>query len=319
MLVTLETAQELLNAGHVVAFPTETVYGLGARLDHPEAIDRIFETKGRPSDNPLIVHVRDIAQAEPLVTGIPEAAMRLMRAYWPGPLTIVLPRSERVPDRVTGGLDTVAIRVPAHNTALALLGGTGPLVAPSANPSGRPSPTRARHVQQDYEEKVPVIDGGETRIGVESTVLDCTGTPFRILRPGALDAESLEKTAGVQVQGSHGASEHARSPGTRYAHYKPKAEVRWIKTTAVGVFPMPHVATRNALLLLHRSREPHWFLGRVIQFNGDYSRFATQLYDIFRWADDLGLECIYVEPFTDVPAHPLIPALHNRISKAMGQ
>lgn len=321
MLVNIHTALEKLEGGEVVAFPTETVYGLGARLDNPSAIERIFETKGRPSDNPLIVHIRDIAQAEPLVREIPGAVKKLMEAYWPGPLTIVLPRTELVPDRVAAGLDTVALRVPAHPAALELLAKSGPLVAPSANPSGRPSPTRANHVEHDYAGRVPVLDGGETRIGLESTVLDCTETPFRILRPGALDAHSLSRTCGHQVLESADDPSARRSPGTRHTHYKPAADVLWAELDSTGeLHPISSSATRNALLLLHRAAEPFWFRGRVIHYGGDYTRFASQLYDLFRWADTLGLPKIYIEPFTSVsPVHPLIPALLNRIEKAAGQ
>lgn len=321
MLVNIQTALEKLGAGEVVAFPTETVYGLGARLDNPAAIERIFETKGRPSDNPLIVHVRDIAQAEPLVRDMPQEAMKLMLAYWPGPLTVVLPRTDKVPDRVAAGLDTVAVRVPAHSVALELLAGSGPLVAPSANPSGRPSPTRAPHVEFDYRGRVAVLDGGETRIGLESTVLDCTETPFRILRPGALDADSLACACGVPVLEGADDSSARRSPGTKHTHYKPTAEVLWAELDAAGrLTPLQSSATRNALLLLHRAPEPIWFLGRVIQYAGDYTRFANQLYDLFRWADMLGLSRIYIEPFAgNLPPQPLIPALLNRIQKAAGQ
>src|SRR5690554_4953914 len=172
----IPVAAELLAQGRVVAFPTETVYGLGANALEPQAVEAIFKAKGRPQDNPLIVHASEESQVEAFVKDIPPEARRLMKQFWPGPLTLVLSKTDLVPAVVTAGLDTVAVRVPNHPVALELLRQTGfPLAAPSANVSGRPSPTRAEHVYADLEGKIPaILDGGETGWGVESTVLDCT-------------------------------------------------------------------------------------------------------------------------------------------------
>ncbi len=221
----------ILRAGGLVAFPTETVYGLGANGLDGEAVQRIFEAKGRPSDNPLILHVAKKNDVKQLWTRIPPAARTLMDAFWPGPLTIIFNRSSIVPDAVTAGLDTVAVRMPDNKTALALIREAGvPVAAPSANSSGKPSPTAAEHVREDLEGKIDlIIDGGPCRFGLESTVLSLVGTPT-ILRPGAVTKEMLEAIIGpVELASSIlsplKAGETAASPGMKYRHYAPEAEV----------------------------------------------------------------------------------------------
>lgn len=194
----LRVAARLIREGKLVAFPTETVYGLGADALNEKAARRIFEAKGRPADNPLIVHIAEFSQVYELAREVPEEAKMLAKKFWPGPLTIVLPRREIVPDVTTGGLDTVAIRMPANEIALKLIKLSGrPIAAPSANISGKPSPTTAEHVADDFYGKIEcIIDGGETKIGVESTVIDLTEWPPVLLRPGGLPLEEIEKVIG---------------------------------------------------------------------------------------------------------------------------
>lgn len=221
-------AATYLREGRVVAFPTETVYGLGADAFNPEAIETIFVAKGRPRDNPLIVHVQDLDEIDELVTAWPQGAKQVAEAFWPGPLTLIFPASPKVPREITAGLSTVAIRMPSHPVARKLLKEAGiPVAAPSANRSGRPSPTKASHVWEDMEGRIPyILDGGETDVGLESTVLDMTVWPPLILRPGAVTAEMLEKR-GVPVAMDPGLQpgEVPKSPGQKYRHYAPKAPV----------------------------------------------------------------------------------------------
>ncbi len=225
-------AGEILHRGGLVAIPTETVYGLAANALDEEAVKKIYQAKGRPSDNPLIVHISDVSQLAPLVREVPEAAKRLAAVFWPGPLTIILPKSELVPRTTSGGLDTVAVRCPSHPTARAVIDAAGvPLAAPSANLSGRPSPTTFRHVQEDLTGRVDaLLDGGDCDVGVESTVLTLAqGTP-RILRPGGITLAQLRSVLGeVEVDPAvvHQLEEgkRAASPGMKYKHYSPAADV----------------------------------------------------------------------------------------------
>jgi L-threonylcarbamoyladenylate synthase len=221
-------AAEAIRAGRLVVFPTETVYGLGANALDPAAVRRAFAAKGRPADNPLIVHAPDVASARALARSWPETAERLARAFWPGPLTLVLPRDPRVPDATTGGLDSVAIRVPSHPIALALLREARvPIAAPSANRSGRPSPTRVDDARADLGDAVAVyIDGGPAAVGVESTVVSLLGEAPVVLRLGGVPVEAIEEVAGrVEVAGSLAPGERPLSPGTKYRHYAPRARV----------------------------------------------------------------------------------------------
>lgn len=252
----VQEAAQLLQQGEVVAFPTETVYGLGANCFSSEAVRKIFAAKGRPSDNPLIVHIADEAWLEDLVSDVPEAARRLMAAFWPGPLTLILPSNGRVAPEVTGGLSTVAVRMPDHPVAQALIAACGfPLAAPSANRSGRPSPTQAEHVLDDLAGRIAgVVDGGPVSIGTESTVVDVCGSNPAILRPGGITREELEAvlqqpvetvkadaalaieptavagrdtTAAGDGPADSEASYVPRSPGMKYTHYAPRGEM-WL-------------------------------------------------------------------------------------------
>jgi L-threonylcarbamoyladenylate synthase len=225
----------------LVAFPTETVYGLGANAFDPAAVRRIFAAKGRPVDNPLIVHVADPDSLADLVTEVPEVGRRLMAAFWPGPLTLVLPKTDRVPPEVTAGLPSVAVRMPDHDVALGLIAAAGvPIAAPSANRSGRPSPTTAAHVREDLDGRIEVIlDGGPTGVGVESTVVDVTGPGPTLLRPGGVPLEDLRRVVG-EVAVDPGLSgegvERPKAPGMKYTHYAPQAPLTLL-APAPGVDP----------------------------------------------------------------------------------
>lgn len=229
----LKFAAEVLKRGGLVAFPTETVYGLGADALNEQAVKSIFYAKGRPSDNPLIVHIADMLPLKDIVREIPAAASKVMETFWPGPITLVMKKSGIIPDVITAGLDTVAVRMPSHPVALALIKLSGiPIAAPSANTSGRPSPTCAKHVIEDLFGKVDVIiDAGSTEVGLESTVLDVTADPPMILRPGGVTKEQLQKLFGTvsadpaSVEKGIKSDVTPRSPGMKYKHYSPKADV----------------------------------------------------------------------------------------------
>jgi len=222
----IRRAAGLLRRGQLVALPTETVYGLAGNAADPEAIARIFAAKERPADNPLIVHLADVTGVETVCGRVPAELPALADAFWPGPLTLVIPARPAFRETVCRGLETVAVRVPDHPIARAVIRAAGlPLAAPSANRSGRPSPTTAAHVLADMDGRIPLIlDGGPCRIGLESTVLDLSGPEPTVLRPGLLTVEMLEPVLGRRVRGPSEESAH-RSPGTRYRHYSPDARV----------------------------------------------------------------------------------------------
>ena len=237
---TISKAARILKQGGTVAFPTETVYGLGADALNPAAVRKIFKAKGRPSDNPLIVHIAQMDSLKDIATDIPPIAFELMDAFWPGPLTLVLKRKNAVPDITTGGLDTVAVRMPDNPVALALINEAGtPLAAPSANTSGKPSPTTAGHVLSDLSGRIDaVIDGGTVKVGVESTVLDVTSDVPVILRPGGVSLEDISKHVGEVVVGytdkDSEEGEIVRSPGMKYTHYSPSAKVVLVEGSGDG-------------------------------------------------------------------------------------
>lgn len=323
-------AAAVLQEGGLVAFPTETVYGLGANATDASAISKIYEAKGRPSDNPLIVHVADRGELEQIVRAIPSKAEALMERFWPGPLTLVLPKLPAVPDAVTGGLPTVAVRMPDHPIALALIRAAGvPVAAPSANVSGRPSPTSADHVVEDMAGRIPmIIDGGETGVGLESTVLDLTVDPPVLLRPGGVTVEMLRAVIGeVEVDRTvHGAEAGAapRSPGMKYRHYSPQAQVILIdgpvlqmqakirdltyefqeEGRRVGV--MSSVESRGAyqapVVLEYGSRE-------------DLASMAGNLFSTLRAFDRHKVDVILAE---GVPATGIGLAIMNRLKRAAG-
>lgn len=221
-------AVEALREGRLIAFPTETVYGLGADGLNPDACRRIYEAKGRPSDNPLILHIADLDEIENLTIELPDKGRQLAEAFWPGPLTLVLERSALVSDVVTGGLDTVAVRMPDNELTRRLIRGVGrPLAGPSANVSGKPSPTLAQHVAHDFGERIAgVIEGGACQVGVESTIVDVTVEPPVILRPGGIPREAIEAVIGAVVMaGKVDDDSVPKAPGMKYRHYAPQAAV----------------------------------------------------------------------------------------------
>ncbi|OKO96696.1 L-threonylcarbamoyladenylate synthase [Geobacillus proteiniphilus] len=320
----IREAVEWLRAGEVIAFPTETVYGLGADAANTAAVEKIFAAKGRPSDNPLIVHVAHIAQAEAVAASIPTVAKTLMERFWPGPLTLVLPkRAGAVSERVTAGLPTVAVRMPDHPLALALIEASGlALAAPSANRSGRPSPTTAAHVLADLDGRIAgVIDGGPTGVGVESTVLDCSGDVPTILRPGGVTKEALIEAIGRVEEAAAVDDEAApKAPGMKYTHYAPKAPL-WI------------VAGPPAFLqrLVDESRAEGKTVGVLTteenrdQYAADVvlpcgmrqalETVASRLYDTLRRFDETNVDLIYSEAF---PEEGIGAAIMNRLRKAAG-
>lgn len=313
MIVSTKKAAELIAAGNVVALPTETVYGLAADATNAIAVRKTFELKHRPADNPLIVHIANPDQMEEFSDYRSDEISLLTEAYWPGPLTIILPKKPSVMDIVTAGLSTVALRMPNHPDALAVIRKAGPVTAPSANLSGRPSPTRPDHVAQDFGYEFPIVDGGICSIGLESTVLDVTGQNPTILRPGKISAEEISRLIGKEVYHESNSTKQAkRSPGTRYSHYQPDADIRWMESEQANTFS-------NHCLYIYHTLHPDESRENIIHFGGDYEELARSLYDLYRTADTKKYKTIFIEIFPDHRQHPLIPALKNRIQRSVSQ
>jgi len=297
---TIAEAAEILRRGGLVAFPTETVYGLGANALNADAVQRIYSAKGRPSFNPLIVHVPDEEGARELASEWPERADRVAKAFWPGPMTIVLPKRAIVPDNVTAGLDSVALRVPANPVALALLRTAGiPLAAPSANRSTAVSPTTARHVVRSLGDRVDlVLDGGSTSVGIESTVLDLRGAAAVILRPGIVGARELEPLVGPITLPNDLQADVARpSPGMMERHYAPRAKlVLFDRDDTSDVLGAARIRAakgeRAGLLLISVGAAA---AVDVIRMPADAARYAQRLYAALHEFDDLGCQVIYAE------------------------
>lgn len=326
----INAAGQILKQGGLVAFPTETVYGLGANALDEEAARKTYAAKGRPSDNPLIVHIASLEDLYPITKKVPEKAVALAEKFWPGPLTMIFEKSELVPHGTTGGLETVAVRMPDNEVALALIrAGGGYVSGPSANKSGRPSPTMARHVLDDLEGRIDMIlDGGHVHIGVESTIVDMTVEPPMILRPGAVTKEMLEETVG-EVAVDHtiltaDAKTPPKAPGMKYRHYAPRAEM----TVVEG--PLEKVVDKIGELAATRENEGHRVgiiatqetMGRYDHENvkcigtrEDESTVAANLYAILREFDDDGTEYIYSEAFA---SDGIGSAVMNRLLKAAG-
>lgn len=296
-------ATEILKAGGLVAFPTETVYGLGADGFSAAAVRSIFEAKGRPADNPLILHVASPEMAAE--AGVLDEHFHLLASrFWPGPLTLVVPRRPVVPDEVTAGLSSVALRMPDHPMALQIIESVGrPLAAPSANSSGRPSPTTAQHVVDDLGDRIAaVLDGGPCRVGLESTVLTLCGVP-KILRPGAVTAGDLERILGVAVENEQGS---AASPGTRHEHYRPRCPIRIFEGG-----DRPAVMEQDGVIGYTGDAASC----RMARRAGSLEDYGRHLYAWFRSADAAGVETLYVEL---PPAEGLGSALRDRILRAAG-
>jgi L-threonylcarbamoyladenylate synthase len=339
----LREASDILKKGGVVAFPTETVYGLGADGLSPYAVRRIFKAKRRPADNPLILHVAGLEQLEWVAVNESSQTRLLIQKFWPGPLTLVLPKTGRVPYEVTAGLDTVAVRMPDHPLALALIGQTGvPLAAPSANRSGYPSPTTAAHVLHDLDGRVHgVLDGGACRIGLESTILDLTQEVPMILRPGAITKEALEQVLGAVAQdpGLAGSADSEgsripKAPGLKYRHYAPEAKVCLLSGTPEEMAGYIRERARDTdflkengpvgLLLTEETaqalRKTQWNSAsgyvRVLGSRSRLSGIGERLYDELRRCDVEGLRTVFAETY---PLEGVGAALMNRLAKASGQ
>lgn len=304
-------AAEIIRQGGLVAFPTETVYGLGANALDAQAAARIFEAKQRPSFDPLIVHVADPAMLAQVVREIPARAQELMSRFWPGPLTLVLPKSDAVPGIVTSGLPTVAVRMPGHPVALELIRRAGlPIAAPSANPFGYLSPTRALHVERMLGERVDLIlDGGPTTFGVESTILLLTEKPV-VLRFGAVSLEDLQAVLGrVEVQ--VGEQEKPLVPGQLPQHYAPRTPIQIARPEQIP----PEVRQRVGFLAF--KEVPKGFkVVKVLSVTGDLREAAAHLFEALHQLDRLGLEVIYAEP---VPEQGLGRAIMDRLRRASVQ
>lgn len=286
----IDSAAAALAAGELVAFPTETVYGLGADAANTQAVAKIYALKGRPSNHPVIVHVTGGAAVPHWASRVPPYAQALIDAFWPGPLTLILLRSSGVPDAVTGGQDTVGLRCPAHPMAQALLKacaalGLQGLAAPSANRFGRVSPTTAAHVREEFGDALPVLDGGPCSVGIESTIIDCTGDAPVLLRPGAVSREQVARATGLPVQDRDAAS--PRASGTLPAHYQPATPVRLIDdaTTLAG----------HTDAALYARRKPEKFAGAFRAAPPDAARYAQDLYAALRALDALQLAIILIE------------------------
>lgn len=291
----IKACVDRLRSGGLVAFPTETVYGLGAIATNEDAVGRVYALKGRPSRNPLIVHVDGADSARRFVKDWPERAQRLTEAFWPGPLTLVLPKSDIVPDIVTGGGETVGVRCPDHPLTLALLEALGEgLVGPSANPSGGVSPTCAQHVHDAFDEdEVLVLDGGACRAGIESTVLDLTTTPPRVLRPGVLGGEQLGEALGEPVIAHDGAlPEDVRSPGLLGPHYAPRARTRLFDSGSD--LRSLRAACPGLLVVLSPEEVDVDGEAQVLRLPTDAAGYAAGLYAALREADALDPELIAI-------------------------
>ena len=313
---------EVLKSGGLVAFPTETVYGLGASAWNRSAIASVFMRKGRPSDNPLIVHIAEPEHLRQFAIEFTSDAQRLTEAFWPGPLTVILKRRPEVLDIITGGLDTVALRMPNHAIALDLISKAGPLVAPSANTSGKPSPTKADHVKEDFGSDFPLLDGGATQIGLESTVISLVEEPYRIYRPGAISASDVEQVIGRPIA-SYKPSENVEkppSPGMKYSHYAPKAKVSWMEPGEAPSLPSTLYLRwgPSAVPLTtgdHRGPKPA-ISATIVDYGQNFQLMAAELYDRFRMADHAGFTQIKIEPLPDMGG--IVEALKNRIQRAIG-
>ncbi|SNU06748.1 L-threonylcarbamoyladenylate synthase [Lachnospiraceae bacterium] len=332
----IRTAADIIKNGGLVAFPTETVYGLGGDALSADSSKKIYAAKGRPSDNPLIVHIADIEAVYKLASEVSERARALMEAFWPGPLTVILPKKEIVPDETTGGLDTVAIRMPSHPAALSLIRESGTYIAaPSANTSGRPSPTTAQHVEEDMTGRIDaIIDGGPVGIGIESTIVDMTSDIPTILRPGYITKSKLEDIIGeVEIDKAILTPDpdiRPKAPGMKYTHYAPKGKLTIIEDSKnPGEVTGNVIAKINELLssapdnskiavLTTREHEKDYNTDSIILLGDkkNNTTIASRLYAALRECDTIGAELIYSE---SICQDELGGAVMNRLLKAAGQ
>ena len=324
----LKRAGEILRSGGLVGFPTETVYGLGGNALDGEAANKIFAAKGRPGDNPLIVHVTNVADIAPLIDGeMPEAARKLAEAYWPGPMTLIMNKSDRVPVEVSAGLQTVGIRIPANPDARALIDAARvPVAAPSGNRSGRPSPTQASHMMEDMDGRIPMIlDGGACEGGLESSVIDCTVFPPRVLRPGGVTPQMIADVCGaVEVDGSVlralREGEVARSPGMKYRHYAPQGAVTIVTGQPENVIAKiralagEQMQQQKRVLVLAMEAHVAAYEGLPVRSLGsDAAQMGARLFDLLRYADKVHADAVFSEA---VEAEELGLAVMNRLGRA---
>ena len=321
----VEQAAEILRRGGLLAIPTETVYGLGADGLNAEAVRHIFEAKGRPQDNPLILHIPEAGWLARYCKDVPETAYRLAERFWPGPLTMILPKADCVPLVTTGGLETVGMRCPDHAVTRAIIAAAGvPVAAPSANTSGRPSCTTAAHVREDMDGKIDgVVDGGPCRVGVESTIIDLTCTPPRLLRPGGLPLEELRAVLGEvavdkAVTQQMAAGEKPRAPGMKYRHYAPKAPVTVVTGTprASARWLLAHVGARDGVICFDEFAP--LFAGHIVHrlgASGDKLAQSQHVFDALRTFDATDVPAIWAQ-CPDSAGLGL--AVGNRLKKAAG-
>lgn len=326
----IEEAGQILKDGGLVAFPTETVYGLGANALDEEAAAKIYSAKGRPSDNPLIVHIADFSDLEKIVEEVPEEAKKLADAFWPGPLTMIMRKNEKVPYGTTGGLETVAVRMPNHDTALKMIrAGGGFIAAPSANTSGRPSPTMASHVAEDMNGKIDMIlDGGSVGIGLESTIIDLSEEIPTILRPGFITQQMLADVIGrVEIDAAlidNNSKVHPKAPGMKYRHYAPKANMILIRGEKEKVAQKIRQLVEEELKegrtpgILCAEETAHLYPEGMIKKIGTLREELTisrHLYGALREFDEEKVSSIFSETF-ETPV--LGTAIMNRLMKAAG-
>lgn len=326
----LEEAGAIIKAGGLVAFPTETVYGLGGDALNPASSKKIYAAKGRPSDNPLIVHIADMEALPPIVAEIPEQAKRLAEVFWPGPLTMIFRKSDLVPHETTGGLDTVAVRMPVHKVAREFIREAGGYVAaPSANLSGRPSPTVAKYVAEDMDGRIEmIIDGGDVEIGLESTIVDMTVEEPMILRPGYITKEMLEEVLETVEEDCTlmraDSGQAPKAPGMKYRHYAPKGDLTIVAGEALKVIDYINEQTTQAAAggkkvgVIGTDATIGQYHAQVCKSAGNReqdSTIAKELYRILREFDDEKVEVIYSESFS---TQGLGQAIMNRLLKAAG-
>ncbi len=325
----IEKAGMILRDGGLVAFPTETVYGLGADALNEEAARKIYAAKGRPSDNPLIIHITNMDALKKIVSEIPEEAQIAAEKYWPGPLTMIFKKSSIVPYGTTGGLDTVAVRMPSHEIARAVIdAGGGYIAAPSANTSGRPSPTKAEHVEEDLTGRIDmIVDGGTVEIGLESTILDLSVTPPMILRPGAVTKEMLEELLGevaVDAALSEDSKKPPKAPGMKYRHYAPRAKLSIVEgnesevVKEINRIAAEKIQEGQRVGIIGTEETVGCYLQGVVKCIGtrqDEATVANRLYAVLREFDEEDVDCILSEAFS---GDGIGNAVMNRLIKAAG-
>lgn len=325
----IRKAGDIIRAGGLVAFPTETVYGLGGDACNSGASEAIYAAKGRPSDNPLIVHICDYSQLEEISRDLPPEARQLSDAFWPGPMTLIVNKNEVIPHETTGGLDTVAVRFPSHPVANALIRESGCMIAaPSANTSGRPSPTKAEHVIDDLNGKIDaIIDGGPVQIGLESTIVDLTEEVPTILRPGYINKSMLEKVVGTVrvdpgILGTENVHVRPKAPGMRYKHYAPKGDLKIVSgepervISRINELAAAGTAEGHRVGIIATAETQDRYSNAYVVSIGDREdeyEIAHNLFDVLRKMDDCGADIIYSEEFST----PNIGnAIMNRLLKA---